>query len=186
IQDCLPSQISPPTEKITDPDQITQKLCPLGITWGEWPFHQSGKTLSPELCHQASVDPSVHGEIIAFFQEPLQRVKAEKGYLTEDIVSLSPDTPDLEKILAMFDQEHHHTDDEVRVILDGEGIFGIVPNSGSPFEIHMTSGDFIVVPAMTRHWFKLTSLKRVVALRIFTSKAGWTAIYEKPDMRSMK
>jgi 1,2-dihydroxy-3-keto-5-methylthiopentene dioxygenase len=181
IQDCLPSE-APPPEKITDPGHLTKRLGPLGITWGEWPFHQNGNSLSPELCHQASVDSSVHSQIIAFFQEPLQQVKAEKGYLTEDIVSLSPDTPDLEKILAMFDQEHHHTDDEVRVILNGEGIFGIVPDEGSPFEIHMSPGDFIVVPAMTRHWFKLTPLKRVVALRIFTSKAGWTAIYEKPEM----
>ncbi len=69
-------------------------------------------------------------------------------------------------------------------ILSGAGIFGIVPPEGDPFEIQVEAGDLLIVPAMTRHWFTLTETKQVVALRIFTTAAGWTAIYERPLLES--
>jgi len=37
------------------------------------------------------------------------------GYVTADMVSLSPDTPRLPDILATFKREHFHTDDEADI-----------------------------------------------------------------------
>lgn len=167
--------------RIQDSTQFQQWLAPVGMTWDRWPV----EGLSPELCYRASMDKTCHPEILEYFKPQLDDIKARQGYLSEDIVSLSADTPNLDGILEMFVKEHHHSDDEVRVILSGAGIFGIVPPEGDPFEIHVEAGDLLIVPAMTRHWFTLTETKQVVALRIFTTAAGWTAIYERPLLENV-
>lgn len=154
-------------------------LCsPLGITFASWAVDQ----LDPDLCRQAAKNAEFGQQIIDFFAGPLAKLKAEGGYLTEDIVCLSSETPNLQTLLAMFDTEHHHTDDEVRAVLYGEGVFGIVPPDSEPFEIHVEAGDLLVVPAYTRHWFTLTDRQEIVAMRIFKTPDGWTAIYESPAL----
>jgi 1,2-dihydroxy-3-keto-5-methylthiopentene dioxygenase len=163
--------------RITDPADWAPYLAPVGIATGQWPV----AGLSPALALQASVDPGVHPQILDYFAPQLTAIKREHGYLSEDIVSLSPQTPNLEGILDKFRPVHHHTDDEVRVVLSGEGIFGIVPPEGEPYEIHVEAGDLIIVPAYTRHWFDLKASQQIVALRIFMTSAGWTAIYEAPE-----
>lgn len=153
-----------------EPEAMQSLLSPCGITWDCWPvvaFEQ-----------KVSAGPGAYPEIIAHFQEPLAAIKAQHGYLSEDIVSMTAETPNLDQLLAKFEAVHHHSDDEVRVVLSGEGIFGIVPEEGPPFEIHVETGDLIIVPAFTRHWFTLKESRRIVALRIFKTPAGWTAIYE--------
>jgi 1,2-dihydroxy-3-keto-5-methylthiopentene dioxygenase len=172
--------------RYTTPETMAPWLEAAGIESGVWPL-----TRFPEgLCEEASVNKDKHAEILQRVQPELDRVKATHGYQSEDIVALTQDTPNLAGILTMFDKEHHHTDDEVRVILAGEGIFGIVPQAREtlsnlettqplpPYEIHVEAGDYINVPANTRHWFTLTDSRFIVALRIFSDTAGWTAIYE--------
>jgi cupin superfamily acireductone dioxygenase involved in methionine salvage len=74
-------------------------------------------------------------------------------------------------------QEHHHADDEVRVVLHGAGIFGFVPPEGEAFELEVEKGDWIVIPAFTRHYFYLTAEQTIIALRVFKESPQWEAIY---------
>jgi len=147
-------------QRYSDNHMIDALCLPLGIEWGEWDLSM------------------LTDDILASLQVPLNVVKQKNDYLTEDIVSLSPQTPNLETILAKFDKPHHHVDDEVRLVLSGSGIFGVIPPEGEPFEIHVHKGDFIVIPAYTCHWFMLTDEGHITALRIFKTQAGWEAIYE--------
>ena len=94
--------------------------------------------------------------------------------------SLSQDTPNLDQILSAFIKEHHHTDDEVRFTVEGEGIFGVNPHKDPPFEIYVESGDLLVVPANTRHWFNLTEKKSITCIRLFKENPKWEAVYEMP------
>ena len=55
----------------------------------------------------------------------IARIKQEHGYVDEDEVSLSKETPNLDAICAKFDKEHFHTLDEVRFVVEGEGIFDV-------------------------------------------------------------
>lgn len=159
---------------LDSPEAMDALLAPLGIVRDHWDI----TGLDPALCRAASKNPDFAGQVLATVREPLEALKAQHGYLTEDIVSLSPETPGLDDILAKFDKEHHHTDDEVRAVLYGNGIFGVVPPEGQPFEIHVGVGDLIVVPAYTRHWFTLKEDREIVALRVFKTPEGWTAIYQ--------
>jgi Uncharacterized conserved protein, contains double-stranded beta-helix domain len=53
------------------------------------------------------------------------RIKREHRYVDQDVVELLPDTPNLAVICAKFDKEHYHTEDEVRVVLEGDGVFDV-------------------------------------------------------------
>jgi 1,2-dihydroxy-3-keto-5-methylthiopentene dioxygenase len=118
-------------------------------------------------------------DILRHFRPELDRLSAERGYRARDLIILSPATENLETMLVNFVREHHHTEDEVRFIVDGEGIF-TVQRDGQWYDILVRAGDVIAVPAGTRHWFTLTDLRHVKAVRLFTDPAGWVAIYDPP------
>jgi 1,2-dihydroxy-3-keto-5-methylthiopentene dioxygenase len=45
----------------------------------------------------------------------------------------------LNTLLSKFNRCHTHADDEVRYIIDGEGVFGFVRPDGSQVELTITS-----------------------------------------------
>ena len=121
--------------------------------------------------------------ILDLYVFEISDLKSRQGYRTEDIVVLSDATPNLDAILEKFRREHHHTDDEVRFVVDGSGIFTIRKND-LIFDVTVTAGDLIVVPAYTRHWFELTPERKIKCIRIFKDPAGWVAIYDEPAVSS--
>lgn len=108
-------------------------------------------------------------------QEFVEQFKQSQNYISSDEVNLKPETP--QAILDPFKKIHHHTDDEIRFTIEGEGIFGIVPNDSLEIEIFCSKGDLISIPAYTRHWFKLTDKHTMQCVRIFKENPKWEAIY---------
>ena len=102
---------------------------------------------------------------------------ATHGYHSRDLVVLHPATPGLEAALQRFDQPHTHADDEVRYILEGEGIFGFLDAQGEERVVCVRAGDYLRVPAGVEHRFTLTAARRIKALRLFADTAGWAAHY---------
>jgi 1,2-dihydroxy-3-keto-5-methylthiopentene dioxygenase len=80
-------------------------------------------------------------------------------------------------MLAKFSKEHTHTEDEVRFILQGRGVFHINPGDRPVFGIEVWAGDLISVPLGTRHWFDLCGDRRIRAIRLFQDTSGWTPHY---------
>jgi 1,2-dihydroxy-3-keto-5-methylthiopentene dioxygenase len=97
--------------------------------------------------------------------------------VTADVVDVYPDTPNLEVMLAKFSKEHTHTEDEVRFILQGRGVFHVNPIDRPVFAIEVWAGDLISVPLGTRHWFDLCGDRRIRAVRLFQDMSGWTPHY---------
>jgi 1,2-dihydroxy-3-keto-5-methylthiopentene dioxygenase len=116
------------------------------------------------------VDPAV-------FQPVLDELKGRRGYHTQDVIQLSPAMPDLAAVLKKFDDEHAHSEDEVRFLLDGEAVFDIRNRDDRMVRVVVEAGDLIVVPARRPHRFELTALQRVHAIRLFKDKAGWVPEY---------
>eukprot|EP00968_Pinguiococcus_pyrenoidosus_P007629 scaffold517_cov255-Pinguiococcus_pyrenoidosus.AAC.3 len=51
----------------------------------------------------------------------LQKIRDDRGYSYEDIIEVSPDTlPGYDDKIRTFFEEHIHTDEEIRYVLDGE------------------------------------------------------------------
>lgn len=113
----------------------------------------------------------------ARYQAPLASFKDAQGYIEQDEIALTPETPKLDEICAKFLDEHCHEEDEVRFILDGAGIFDIRSRDDRWMRIVVEAGDLIVVPAGRWHRFLLTDTKRIRAVRLFKDPKGWVPQY---------
>jgi 1,2-dihydroxy-3-keto-5-methylthiopentene dioxygenase len=111
------------------------------------------------------------------YQGALERLKAARGYVTQDIVELHPETPNLQAVCDKFKPEHLHRDDEVRFVLEGEGIFDIRAQDGRWMRVEVEAGDLIVVPADLYHRFFLTDRQQIRCVRLFKDAAGWVPEY---------
>jgi 1,2-dihydroxy-3-keto-5-methylthiopentene dioxygenase len=80
-------------------------------------------------------------------------------------------------MLAKFSTEHWHDEDEVRLIVEGRGLFHIHPPDGPVFAIEVQAGDLIRVPRGTHHWFDLCGDRRIRAVRLFQDPSGWAPHY---------
>ena len=116
-------------------------------------------------------------EVLAAYAGTIGANKARGGYVTADVIDVKADTPGLDAMLARFNSEHWHDEDEVRLIVEGRGLFHIHPASGPVFAIEVESGDLIRVPRGTHHWFDLCGDKRIRAIRLFQDPSGWTPHY---------
>ncbi|GEO26387.1 acireductone dioxygenase [Alicyclobacillus acidoterrestris] len=113
-------------------------------------------------------------EILASLKGYIEDLSAKRGYIKWDLISLSDTTPNIEELLQKFEQVHTHTEDEVRAIASGSGIFVIKGNDGY-FDVILEAGDVISVPEGNPHFFTLTDERKVVAVRLFIDPAGWVA-----------
>ena len=148
-------------------------LARLGLYHDRWPV----ATVPPALGAQGRLTPDVADGILAHFAERLNALSEARGYRSRDVIRLAPDTPDLEALLANFQRAHRHTEDEVRFVVAGEGIF-VVMVSGQRYDVLVTAGDVLAVPAGPRHWFTLTAARSITAVRLFGDPAGWVALYD--------
>jgi len=150
--------------RITEPDQIKQFLSQYGIWFDQWVIDFDSQTATQE-------------EVLSHFADRIDELKKRGGYVTADVIDLSPSTPGLDQMLERFLSEHTHSEDEVRFVITGRGVFHINPESDPVFAIEMGSGDLISVPAGTKHWFNLCAEKRIRTIRLFQDTSGWTPHY---------
>lgn len=111
------------------------------------------------------------------YMERLEAWRQQRHYAAHDEVRLSPETPQLEAILKQFDAEHLHTDDEVRYIVAGDGIFDIRSLDDRWMRVEVSAGDFIIVPADRYHRFFLTASQVIHAIRLFKTNPSWVPVY---------
>lgn len=152
---------------LTDQDAVTQCLAKLGIEYERWPGAQ-----------RVPADAPVE-EVLAAYATEIEQLKARGGYVTADVIDVTAQTPGLEAMLAKFNSEHWHDEDEVRFIIRGRGLFHIHPRDGGGpvIAIEVEAGDLIRVPKGTWHWFDLCADRDIRAIRLFQDKAGWTPHY---------
>jgi 1,2-dihydroxy-3-keto-5-methylthiopentene dioxygenase len=115
--------------------------------------------------------------ILRAYAGEIDALKGRGGYVTADVIDVKPDTPGLDAMLARFNSEHWHDEDEVRFIIEGHGLFHIHPARGPVFAIEVEAGDLIRVPRGTHHWFDLCGDRRIRAIRLFQDPSGWTPHY---------
>lgn len=111
----------------------------------------------------------------AALEKAIAEFKAAHGYEVHDIVAITPETPD--EALDKFDPPHTHSEDEIRLFLEGEGIFDLMTDDGRWFRVLLQAGDMIVVPAGRVHRFEPTFRKSLRCVRIFKDPAGWVPEY---------
>ncbi len=85
---------------------IAAELAALGIDYERWPLDR--------VAGDATADA-----VLAAYADEIAEMKQRGGYRTADVIDVTPETPGLEAMLARFDKEHTHSEDEVRFILAG-------------------------------------------------------------------
>jgi 1,2-dihydroxy-3-keto-5-methylthiopentene dioxygenase len=125
----------------------------------------------------AIADGATADQVLAAYADKISELKARGGYVTADVIDVKSDTPGLDAMLARFNSEHWHDEDEVRLIVEGRGLFHIHPADGPVFAIEVEPGDLIRVPRGTHHWFDLCGDRRIRAIRLFQDPSGWTPHY---------
>jgi 1,2-dihydroxy-3-keto-5-methylthiopentene dioxygenase len=152
-----------PQRKIDGEGEIQAALRPLGIDYERWSLDR----VPPD-----STADAVLGAYAIEIEEMMRR----GGYGTADVIDVNPATPNLEAMLARFDKEHTHDEDEVRFILAGRGIF-FLHLGERVVSVVVGPGDMLRVPRGTTHWFTLCEDRRIRAIRWFQATSGWSPLY---------
>jgi 1,2-dihydroxy-3-keto-5-methylthiopentene dioxygenase len=150
---------------IDHPDALAAYLEAIGVHHEHWDV-------------ETRVDPDAPADaILAAYAPEIDVLKRRGGYVTADVINVTPETPNLEAMLDRFRKEHTHSEDEVRFILKGRGLFFFHPDDGPVVSLEVEAGDLIRVPKGTRHWFDLCAERTVRAIRLFQDTSGWTPHY---------
>src|ERR1035441_5300679 len=87
--------------------EIQAELAALGIDYERWSLDRVGADASADA-------------VLAAYAVEIEAMKQRGGYVTADVIDVNPETPGLETMLARFDKEHTHSEDEVRFIRSEE------------------------------------------------------------------
>ena len=160
---------------LTDLEAIAAELAPLNIGLSYWTTGDNSEL--QQLLQSQALNDAEKEQVLVSLDHYFESLKTNLGYTSRDLIVLHPDVPNLDGLLSKFNNVHTHADDEVRYIIDGEGIFGFVRPDGSQVELTVQASEYINVPAGTEHWFYLTERSRVKAVRYFAGTSGWTPEY---------
>ncbi|MEM8732590.1 MAG: cupin domain-containing protein [Planctomycetota bacterium] len=157
---------------LNDVNEIRSFLEPHGIWYEHWPVEERLPT------------DATNEQILEEFSPEIESLKKRGGFVTADVINVNSETPNLDAMLAKFDKEHTHSEDEVRFTVAGRGLFHINPENGPVFAVEVESGDLINVPEGTKHWFNLCEDKAIRCIRLFEEMEGWTPHYMDAGVHS--
>jgi 1,2-dihydroxy-3-keto-5-methylthiopentene dioxygenase len=146
-------------------EEIRDFLVGIGIDYERW---EPMTSISPVASSE---------QILDAYAKQIEELKSRGGYLTADVIDVNKDTPGLDAMLAKFNIEHRHDEDEVRYIVNGRGLFHIHQQLGPVVALEVEAGDLIRIPRGTLHWFDLCGDRRIRAIRLFQDVSGWTPHY---------
>ena len=164
-------------------ENVNQFLEEQGVLYEKWDTTK----LPAILQNETHLGDEGKEQVLATFDTEIRSLAKRRGYHNWDVIALNEDTPDLDALLKKFEQVHTHTEDEVRAITAGSGIFIIKSEEKGYFNVNLTPGDVISVPVNVPHFFTLTDERQVVAVRLFIEKEGWVAHpFNDPEFEEAK
>jgi len=149
--------------------EITEQLRQAGIRIERW---NADRDLADDADNES---------IIAAYQDDIDRLVAERGYQTWDVVSMRADHPNKDAFRRKFLDEHTHAEDEVRFFVRGQGLF-VIHKNGMVYSILCEKDDLISVPAETKHWFDMGPNPNFTAIRLFNNPEGWVANFTDDEI----
>ncbi len=145
-----------------DGQAIANRLATVGVRFERW---------EPKFVLPKDADEKA---VLEAYRYDIERLMQSEGYQSVDVVRMFPDNEKRAELRQKFIHEHTHAEDEVRFFVEGSGVFYLHINQ----EVYMMlceAGDFISVPAGTRHWFDMSDSPYFTAIRLFISPNGWVA-----------
>src|SRR5437660_10945564 len=87
---------------LTDEAEVTAYLATLGIEYERWPLSQRAAANAPP------------DAVLAAYAPEIEQLKARGGYVTADVIDVTPATPNPETMPAKLSTERWPDEDEVR------------------------------------------------------------------------
>lgn len=106
----------------------------------------------------------------------IEQIKYDYDVPYNDTIVLDSSTENYQILRGKFKREHYHTDYEMRLFTHGSASFFFNVHN-TIYELEVSPNDLISVPANVKHWFDAGEHPNVKAVRFFTDKNGWEAIY---------
>lgn len=152
-----------------DGDEIARELEKIGAGFERW---QASRPVEPGASQE---------EVIAAYKADIDRLVAERGFNSVDVISIAPDNPKKDELRTKFLDEHFHQEDEVRFFVAGSGLFTLHVGN-KVYEIECVKDDLISVPDGTTHWFDMGPEPYFVAIRFFQKPDGWIGHFTGSDI----
>jgi 1,2-dihydroxy-3-keto-5-methylthiopentene dioxygenase len=162
------NDVATPVWSSRDHAAIAGELARIGVRFERW-----------DAAHPVAPG-ATPAEVMEAYRADIDRIVAEKGYRSVDVVSIHPEHPDREAMRAKFLDEHFHKEDEVRFFVAGSGLFTLHVDD-RVYEVLCETGDLIGVPDSTKHWFDMGPAPHFVAIRFFTEPDGWVGHFTGTD-----
>ena len=148
---------------------IARELARIGVAFEQW---EATQPVAPGDTPDA---------IMAAYRADIDRLVAERGFRTVDVVSIAPDNPNRGEMRKKFLEEHFHQEDEVRFFVAGSGLFTLHVDD-KVYELLCEAGDLVAVPDRMTHWFDMGPEPSFVAIRFFTEPEGWVGHFTGTDI----
>jgi 1,2-dihydroxy-3-keto-5-methylthiopentene dioxygenase len=149
-------------------EEIAERLSAKGVRFERWPL----KTLA---------DSDSAEEVLSVYEKEVRELQSESGFVSADVVRLTPDHPDREAFRTKFLSEHQHVEDEVRFFVEGSGLFYLHLDE-EVWVILCEQGDLISVPDGVKHWFDMGPKPLFTCIRLFSNPEGWVAEFTGYDI----
>ena len=160
---------SNPRLSTSDHAEMAVELKKIGVAFEQW---QANAPVAPGDAPEKIMDA---------YRADIDRLVAENGFKTVDVVSIAPDNPQRDAMRAKFLDEHFHKEDEVRFFVAGSGLFTLHVED-KVYEVKCEQGDLIAVPDSTKHWFDMGPEPSFIAIRFFTEPDGWVGHFTGTDI----
>jgi 1,2-dihydroxy-3-keto-5-methylthiopentene dioxygenase len=158
-------------QTVTDPALIASMLRGMGVQYERW---RANRPLAAD---------AGQNEVLEAYRDEIERLNADHGFQSVDVVSLGPDHPDKAALRRKFLAEHTHEDFEIRFFVDGRGLFYL--HAGEQvYLVLCEQGDLLSVPANTTHWFDMGENPSFKCIRFFTTPEGWLGRFTGSDIAS--
>lgn len=112
---------------IENQEEVASFLDSQEVIYEQWDITR----LPEHLSEKYDLTEEEKQQILDTFETEIKDISTRRGYKAQDVISLSDSNPKLDELLENFKREHHHTDDEVRFIVSGHGIFVIQGQDGT-------------------------------------------------------
>ena len=158
-------------ESLDDPAAIGEALAPLMVILGHDP-----EPLPPQiLALLPLVVPSLEQSeaILQPLDQRLERLKIVEPLVSRDLLALPGGAPGTAEHLGRLSGFHTYASDEGRYIISGECLFGFALPEGPQLRLTLHPRELLRIPAGTEHWFQLTPLQQLKAVRLFSHVAEW-------------